>query len=407
MKEIGYEAIAHVPSIFDSAGRLCRLESRYLRERATGDWWPEGGKPYVRELTILNIGNALVNFVGWCEELGNVDSRTATYNDVLRYQRDQTSGRWSREEEDLEPSTANTRADEVTTFLTWAAQAGLRPAFPVKRFFARGSSFDGKTRAMARAGRARENETTKTEKDFILPKPAVIKDWLRTVREKRGYVKYLAARFILSTGARKTEVELLDVDQWPTVEAIEYAAANDQITVPMDLFETKGGKPRTIWVPLTFALRVRRWIDGPRMTYALRWYKHKKARTRRLFLSDHKDAHGRPLTGQTIYRVFHEVEPRPKGWSPHKGRHAFACFYVLYALEAEAGPEGIAARGKSWVSEHGKMWLNFLRKQFGHVSERTTERYLVWLSHAVSIADISVGWHRYLEDEGSMEDSHE
>jgi integrase len=175
------------------------------------------------------------------------------------------------------------------------------------------------------------------------------------------------------------------------------AAQYDQLTVPMDLFETKGGKPRTVWVPLAYASRVRDWIDGRRITYARKYFLKFGSRTERLFLGDHPAAHGNPLSAQTIYRVFAEVGPRPDGWSPHKGRHTFACFYVLNALALEAGKDGIAAKGADWVNDRGKIWLKFLQKQFGHVDERTTDRYLRWLIHASALAHLSMGWHRFLE----------
>lgn len=204
------------------------------------------------------------------------------------------------------------------------------------------------------------------------------------------------------------EVELLDVDQWPTEEAIADAVEAEQQTVPMDLFETKGGKPRTIWVPVSFAARVREWIDGRRVTYARRYYKHNDGkRTSRLFLSDHPDAHGQPLSAQTIYRTFTDVAPRPKGWSPHKGRHCFACFYVLNAMSLEAGPKGLESKRPEWIWDQGAMWLAFLRKQFGHVSENTTQRYLRWLVQASSLADLAMGWHRFLEADGGLEPDHE
>lgn len=401
---LGYETLAHVPSIFDSKGRLCRIEGRYLRDRATGDWWPEGGKPELRERTIANFADTLVNFIAWCEELGGVDRTTATYADVLRYQRDQIAGRWSYNGEGLDVTTANKRADEVTNFLTWAAQTELRGPFPVKRFFAEGPSSKGKHRAKARAGRAKENDTTQTEKSFILPKPEAIKEWLKQVIKQKGYAKHLACRFILETGARRMEVELLEVDQWPMEDAIAEAAEAEQQTVSMDLFETKGGKPRIIWVPLSFALRVRKWIDGRRVTYARRYYKHNAGkRTSRLFLSDHPDAHGQPLSAQTIYRTFTDVTPRPKGWSPHKGRHCFACFYVLNAITADAGPKGLEAKGADWIWDRGAVWLAFLRKQFGHVSENTTQLYLRWLIQATSLADMAMGWHHFLEADGGLD----
>jgi integrase len=251
---------------------------------------------------------------------------------------------------------------------------------------------------MVRAGRAKENLTTRTEKHFKLPTTAAVKAWLDAVRARRGTAKYLACRFILEVGARREETELLEVDQWPTSEAIREAYSARSEHVFMDLYLTKGDRPRSVKVPLAFAERVRVWIDEKRSTYAYRHFQNTKKRTKRLFLSDAVGAHGAPISAQTIYRCFHEVNPRPEGWSPHKGRHAFACFFVLHALETEAKPAGgVAAKGADWIMSRGDFWLRLLRAQFGHVSEDTTHIYLRWLATAFGLAELASGWHRYLE----------
>ena len=118
----------------------------------------------------------------------------------------------------------------------------------------------------------------------------------------------------------------------------------------MRLVITKGGRPRTIKVPLELANEVRNWIDTKRRTYAYRYSKHCENETRRLFLSDHPGGHGRPISAQTIYRCFSEVTPRPRAWSPHKGRHAFACLWTMHALSLDArARSGLAAMPADWV----------------------------------------------------------
>lgn len=391
----GFESVAHVPVIYDDRGRYCRVYNRYLRERATLDWHPGSGSDYPADRTIENIANSLLNFIQW-SALRRVDFRTATYSDVLQYQREQISGAWSTKDK-LAPSTANQRADEVSAFLTWASDRGLRGPFEVKRFFAARNPLVGYRPAMVRAGRAKENETTERTAAFVLPTQKAVKDWLQSVLTKRGYAKYLACRLILETGMRREEVELLHASRWPSKEAISEAFQLGQATVPMEIEKTKGSKPRTVRVPTEFANRVRDWIDGKRWNYALRHQKHARERTDILFLSDDGVAHGRPISAQTIYRCFAEVEPRPRGWSPHKGRHCFACFYLLEALATEAGPDGLAARGANWVMSHGEHWIDMLRRQFGHVSKNTTEIYLRWVVTSC-ITELASGWHRHLED---------
>jgi len=404
-ESLGYGAFARVPVLFDSAGRYCRAHNRYLRERAELDWHPAGGGDFLRDRTLEKIGECLINFICWCEAR-SVDFRTAAYKqDVLRYQNEQISGKWSEDGGKLEPSTANQRADEATNFLRWAAEKGLRGPFEIKEFFRTGRSTNFAAQRGAhhapvkvRAGRAKENPTTKTASLFVLPTADAVAEWLDAVKNRRGYTKYLACRMILDVGARRMEVEGLEVKQWPTAEMIEDARRLAQVYVPMELLETKGGRPRTVRVPLEFAARVRSWIDEKRPTYAYRFFKKHKQKTSRLFLSDHPAADGNPVGAQTVYRCFSEVKPHPKYWSPHKGRHAFACFWVLHALSMESRPHGgLVAMGADWIQHRGMFWLGLLRRQFGHVSEETTEIYLQWLVHASGIAEMAAGWHAFLE----------
>ena len=252
-----------------------------------------GRAPISRGPALKNIADNLSNFIQWCETR-ETSWQEVNYAGVLAYQREQISGRWSSRGEKLEASTANHRADEATSFLRWAAERGLRGPFDAKMFFRTVRTKFGAAQVMVRAGRAKENLTTKTEKQFKLPKATAVKVWLDAVKLQRGYAKYLGCRMILEVGARRKEVEALQVHQWPSAAAIEEAYLLAREFVPMDLVETKGGRPRTVWVPLEYARRVREWIDEKRSTYAYRYQaKHKKP-TNGLFLSDVPTAYGNP-----------------------------------------------------------------------------------------------------------------
>ncbi|WP_407116139.1 tyrosine-type recombinase/integrase [Bradyrhizobium sp. LMG 9283] len=393
----GYESVAHVPVIFDSNGRYCREHNRYLRERARLEWHPGGGADIPRGRTLGNIAERLLNFVLWCEARG-IKWRAVTYDDVLRYQKEQIGGEWSRTGIELSPSTANQRADEATNFLRWSVDRRLRGPFEVKMFRRPGRKRLGCGPRMVRVGRAKEDVISLEKAGFVLPKPEQIREWLEAVGRQRGRAKRLACKFIMDTGARRMEVEALTVEQWPKVSDISYARSHGLASVPMRLVTTKGGRPRTIGVPLKYAHEVRIWIDEKRKTHAFRYFKLHRKETNCLFLSDHPAAHGRPISAQTIYRCFSEVRPRPPRWSPHKGRHTFACFWILHALSIEANRGGgLAAMPADWVMNRGEFWLKTLQRQFGHISSETTEEYLRWLVHACGIAEVASGWHEFLE----------
>jgi len=409
LSELGYAAVAHVPVLFDSEQRYCREYNRYLRDRATLEWTPPGSNAdFPTERTLRNIAYHLSNWIEWCEKRG-VTFKTATYDDVLQYQSDQAKGRWSSTGKKLAAGTANARADEVTTCLIWGAATKLRDAFDVKlvsvslpaRSLGGGRMLATRT-VKRRVGRAKESSTSAVADAFLLPAPEEVRTWLQSVRDKRGRAKYLCCRFILECGPRRHEVEALTVGQWPARTVIDVARSRGLVYVPMKLFVTKGSRPRTIKVPVQFAEEVRQWIDGVRNTLAYRLFKREGRRTDAIFVSDSVGYQGIPLSAQTIYDCFHEVEPRPRLWSPHKGRHAFACFFVLHALETEARVEGTTPDklGIGWVTHRGEWWLKVLQQQFGHVNPETTDVYLQWLIGAVKLAELASGWHRFLESDG-------
>lgn len=397
--KLSFASVAHVPVIFDSRQRYCREYNRYLRERAELDWRPSstfGDRP--RPRTLKAIAEKLSNWIRWCESKA-LEWQKATYDDVLLYQDEQDSGDWSASGEPLARGTSNGRADEATHFLNWAAQRGLRDEFKVNSTVQQ-KRIGGRTRTVSvRPGRLKEPHGESAIDAFRLPQPTEVRDWLNAVRHRRGYAKYLVCRFILETGARLGEAEAFPLTDWPSVEKIEDAAFRGDVFVPVGLTRgTKGGRPRTIRVPIDLAREIRAWIDGPRNKYIFGLYKRDGKRTDNLFVSDVAGFMGIPILRHTIGKCFAEVSPRPKVWSPHKGRHAFACFFILYALEAEARAHKStpAGMGVNWVHSRGAEWLKMLQRQFGHVDETTTQIYLKWLVTALNLAETASGWHRFL-----------
>jgi hypothetical protein len=397
--KLGFASVAHVPVIFDSRQRYCREYNRYLRERAELDWRPSGDfRERPRPRTLKAIAEYLSNWIRWCESK-DMAWQSATYEDVLIYQDAQDSGSWSAAGEPLARGTSNGRADDATHFLSWAAQRGLRGEFKVN-YTVQQKKIHGRMRTVTvRPGRLKEPLGESQVDAFKLPEPQEVRDWLAAVKKRRGYAKYLTCRFILETGARIGEVEAMPVSGWPSVEDIEEAACRCDVFVPVPLTRgTKGGRPRTIRVPVDLARAIRVWIDGPRNKYVFGLHKRTGKRTDNLFVSDAAGYIGAPIRRHTIGECFAKVTPRPKVWSPHKGRHAFACFFVLYALETEAlaHKSTVADMGVNWVHNRGGEWIKMLQRQFGHVDETTTQIYLTWLATAAGLAKIANGWHRFL-----------
>ncbi len=371
------------------------------------------GRDFPRQATLRSMAYELKNFNEWCEHR-RLDWRTLSYDDVTTYQRELLDGHWAaRRRRKLKAATANARADQATHFLRWAADCGLRQPFSVPMIEKMRPVRSGRTTVTSlasmrvRAGRAKPSTTEQIARVVMLPTVDQVREWLHSLRKKRGYAKALACRMIVEVGLRRMEVSGLSIEMFPSLEALEELRRRGHPSAPLRVAITKGGRPRTVQIPIQFAEELRTWIDTRRMVLALRF----KRRTgnmpsNALFLSDSAGFEGVPLTGHTIYKAF-KSDPRPVTWHPHFGRHAFACFYVLGALKLDAAAAGgsIADQGADWLQLRGRFWLDMLRRQLGHVSEETTDLYLRWLATATSVASMANGWHEYLNLSESVEDT--
>lgn len=386
LKTLGYARLAHVPVLFDAKQRYCREHNWYLRDRATRAWHPSGNCDSFGDLSassLLSMAYWLCNFIEWCEANG-LDWTEITYDDLIRYQDDQADGSWSTDGRRLGSGTVNHRADEATNFLRWAAFRKLRPPFEVKAVITRRiftSSSSSQRRVVfrkVRAGRKPQSYSDSLTTALTLPKVEQIAAWLSAVRSRRGYVKYLACRFILEGGPRRHEVEQITDDLWPSKSVLHDLQSRGMPLAPVTLLRTKGGRPRTIQIPLAFASEVREWIDGQRLRLALASFKRTGERTNRLFLSDRHGVEGTPISAQTIYDCFREVTPRPRRWHPHLARHTHACLFLLQMLEAEAkvvnariiektktkeaswlDKTALANMGADWINSRGTYWMKF------------------------------------------------
>lgn len=413
MTRLGYGSVANVPILFDCRQRYCREINRYIRARATLQWHPSAdgiavGRDFPRRSTLKSIAHELANFIEWCEHHG-LAWRAMTYDDVLRYQRDQLEGRWSANaRRKLKAATANARADQATHFLRWAAEHRLRgpiniPAIAKTRAMRSGrSSGPAMATSLVRAGRAKRSQTEHIAKVIMLPSVEEVREWLIALRDARGYAKALACRMIVEVGLRKMEVSGLTVEMIPTSDDLNRLSNRGHPSAPVEITVTKGGRPRTVQIPLAFARELRTWVDTRRLTLALRFKRRTgRACSNALFVSDAPGFEGVPLLGHTIYKAF-KAKPRPRTWHPHFGRHVFACFYLLHSLQLDAAAKGgsVADQGADWLQLRGRFWLDMLRRQLGHVSEETTDLYLRWLATATGVAAMANGWHDFLNLDG-------
>lgn len=411
LRELGYGAVANVPVIFDRDNALCREHSRYLRDRAVGQWSPvsTAAKPrrtkIVAQRTLKLAADSLSVWIDWCETQQQ-DWRTVAYEDVLTFQNSMLHGTWSPSGRKLSPATANRRADEATAFLEWAGVKQLRTPFTVPRTTSSHNFSTGKssvrTRAehTARIHRAKQSRTGGIEAISLLPEPQEVVDWLARVLELRGPAKYLAAKFILETGTRLEETVSIVTDQIPSMATLRELQGKGRSAVYVPLTITKGSVPREIPVAIDFLIELRHWIDTRRQTMAYRYSRRTGQKASNLlFISDSRGHEGIPISRATLYKLFTTVHPRPRKWHPHFGRHAYACFNTLHSLRSEAAAAGstLEGMGVDWINSRGSFHLKMLQRNLGHLDEKTTELYLRWLATAAGVDETYASWHAFLD----------
>ncbi|QRM34788.1 hypothetical protein [Microvirga sp. VF16] len=414
LSPIGFGSVGHVPFLLNHDMSYADEVNRFLRERALLDWHPNNrhGEATARvrapaENTIFAIARDLENFLTYMEVNG-LDWRAMDYRQVLRtYQADQNNGSWSERGVPLAPATINRRVGYVCEFLSWAGDRGLRPAFLIleSRSTVRDRSGTATTHRFhdvaGRAGRVRE----RIER-LRIPTVAEIDTWLAEVEAKRGKTKALACKTILETGMRLEEVALLRAAQVPDPGTIlpGYPARMDicygtkgsrQVGDP-----DKKGKQRLLRFGVDFlhTLDDYRRLRRAKAVAAFRRNNPGKRPSDILFLSE---STGEPLTKKMIYDAWTRAEKLPfPGWSPHAGRHAFACLLLLRLIHEEGeriGQSAATLPRSVMITQAMDLVQMYVRPILGHVSEQTTARYLEWVADHFMVAEHRAAWAHYLE----------
>lgn len=388
--------------------------NRFLRERALLDWHPNNryGMPTARvrapsENTIFALGRDIENFLTYTEVNG-LTWRTIGYQELLAtYQTDQSTGAWSERGEPLAASTINRRIGSACEFLTWAGDRYLREPFQVLASMSlvrdrSVTSTSGQQReAASRAGRVRERVGR-----LRIPTIVEIDKWLSEIFARRGKARALACRTVLETGMRLEEVALLRAVQVPDPNDVPSG-----YPAKMDIcYGTKGGrqvgdatkrgKERTLRFGVGFLhdLDDYRRLRRSRSLALFRRNNLGVPLPQTLFLDDDS---GRPLTSKMIYDAWTRCKNLPfAGWSPHAGRHAFACLLLLRLIHEESERIGKSASNlprSALIGQASDLIHVYVRPILGHVSEQTTARYLEWVADHFLVAEHRAAWARYLD----------
>lgn len=431
MDELGYGSIAFVPVLFDANWNYHTELNRYLRERALLEWQPKdvdsssdrvrhvSQNQYPTKKTLENIARQLCNFFDWIA-WKNLEWKSIEYTKhlVRGYQLHMLKGSWSARKKPLSAGTINIRVRAACAFMAWAAERGFREDFKVKSA-KRLVRADSGTHAHghkaletnARAGRVRSNPAS-----LRIPTEAEIALWLSQVEIYHGRTKALCSRLIVETAIRIQETVQWRTDTLPLDKA-DWKIVGDSVEVEVR-FGAKGSKPtpdslegppRWISLPLSLAealdeyrrvyrpILLGKWIRSGGSPAEINARRH-APKPKQLFLSD---STGMSFSAQALYSSWKGVPSLPFAeWSPHLGRHYWACRTLLKSQITRAELMGRTLEGMptDWVTAQAATDIQLLiQPQMGHLSAKTTLRYLQWIQRAISLSYWTDHYHKELE----------
>ncbi len=434
--KVGFQSIAHVPVIFNDKWAYQREANRWLRERAIGEdvQHEDGGGNIPTRQSLITIARCLIDFLAWCDwadprpkkldpELPFHPWKEIEYTKDLRsrYQKSMLDGSWSFFLKPLSPSTINSRVSEAARFCKWAVRVGLREKpfdIPYDISYRKVKGISSHSHKVVEK-KSRKGLVRPHPSDLRLPTIQQVEKWFNSVKIKKGPTLSLMCRLVMEVGLRREEccqwdLEYLGTDptKWQVkfgyvILKIKYGTKGpDYAEVDNTLdgctkYPRVIGPTRIVYVPLDLAHDLIDYRNKIRLKLLSKYINNatsknerelriKEVKTwHRLFLSDYD---GRPINGPTLLKAFKVNPPYPE-WQTHLGRHYFACYFMLNKLRQDWKIEKTTdlERGAwtspppDWVMFKGQAALLMLKKLLGHVNEKTSEMYLVWLLEAFNL----------------------
>jgi integrase len=418
LKKNGFNSVAHVPVIFDSGWSYHREASRFLRERATPTSADVEAGTFrtTRQPTrasLKTFAAQIVNFLEWCAARGR-DWKTLEYaRDIVDgYEHEMATGSFTADGHPLENSTINQRVDTACSFLLWAMKKGLREPFEIPtitRTYLQSDMTSTHARVIEYTTRA--NKRRLKPKDLQIPTDEQVGKWLNSVRLRYGRTKALIIALILNTGIRRQEAVEWRLDTLPDDRSKwregNVAATNVVVTIEHG---AKGGKrvkddeevgpPRSIVIPMALADRLWHYMEFERPKLLKMYIKSGKTKTeqeqrrrnppQQVFLSDFT---GMPVSAQKLYEAWASAPSLPyEGWSPHLGRHYWACKTLLLELERMRTKFRLALETNlpiNWITGSAIDIIQLkIKPQLGHIDKKITEMYLTWVRDVYDIIEL-------------------
>lgn len=413
----GFSKVAHLPCIFDSRPGYHRLSSSYLIDRGLAVWHPHSRETSLffaipSDQTIRNYAYWLANFLEWVESRG-IDLATCTLAEHVhgRYRAEMLNGTWSRDNTALSRTTVALRVQQACDFLAWMSDKGHRPAIEATYSVSQVARPSSQLHTKHHSRLPHRNSTTKSiPKRLRMPTDEQLRTWLDKVYERFGHARGLMCETILLTAVRRAEVSSWRIDTLPDDPRTWHvnrhnAPAKEQLVRVTIKFGTKGrdygkdhgdkvGPERAIWIPLSFARRLheyrvelrnaglRKWINS---SPSLAIKKTRISESVHLFIDE---TSGKRLTSKDVYNAWTGVDLPFPGWSPHQGRHWWACSILWTELKKHERLRDLGTETASALLESSAMSIIRLQiqPQLGHAHETTTMIYLRWASETIGVS---------------------
>lgn len=418
LKSRGFSSIAHVPAIFNEEWIYQPEASRFLRERAIPSIADVecGAIRTIRRPTRASLNTfaaQIVNFLEWCAARGK-DWKTVHYDSdiVAGYEQEMASGSFTSDGQPLQNSTINQRVDTACGFLVWASKKELRIPFSlptVTRRYRRPSS--SSTHAQFVESTTRTNKRRLKPRTLRIPTDEETRKWLNSVQVRYGRTKSLMIDVVLQTGVRRQEVVEWRIDtlssdenQWRVspvastrvLVTIEYGTKGPKSLV----HNTEIGPPRNIIVPIALAKRLWHYMEFVRPKLLKKYIKSGKTKAEQderrrnpplqLFLSDFS---GIAISAQKLYEAWTSAPFLPfDGWSPHLGRHYWACKTLLLELENMRKQSNEVQKSSptfTWITGSATDIIQlYIQPQLGHIDKSTTGMYLTWIRDVYDLVEL-------------------
>lgn len=413
-----YPALARLPFILDSKPRFHRLANAYLVDRGLGLWSPRGtlGEPVPlipAEQSMVNYAQWLANFLEWADRRG-IDLTTCSYVGHVqgRYQNEMLKGLWSQRGAPCKPTTINVRVSQACEFLSWMVVRGHRGEFgvPYETLRVNQGNATSSVGHLSKEVQSRKGKVRSEPAALQLPNDIEVRKWLERTRAARGETAELMCETVLLTAIRREELVCLRVDtlpenpgEWEIVNPLQ-PEPSQQVRITIR-FGAKGksygkdhgdkiGPPRSILIPLSLAKKwhqYRRKLRNRAFGQRVKALKRKEQRLSAASSAVHlflREDDGQRYTGKRVYDDWVANEKPVPDWSPHSGRHWWACSVLWRGIQRHeyihklgGGHEMAAALLESTAMSVIRLEI---QPQLGHADHATTLLYLRWVMSMVS-----------------------